>query len=132
MYDPRVNKWREVAPMGGPRAYGTAATINGAVYATGGMRTSVSAQAAGEVPRTCFRGHLENCCPAGCKAQSLTCSPHLPSDCPAEGTAVCVAVAEPAALFGGHPPAAKPGKSLPCTTGHLHAASVIAAGKQGG
>lgn len=41
VYDVRQNAWREVAPMCTTRAYGAAATVNGAVYTLGGMLNHV-------------------------------------------------------------------------------------------
>ena len=38
IYDVRTDSWRYVASMGDSRAYGAAVTVDGNVYALGGMR----------------------------------------------------------------------------------------------
>ena len=61
MYDPRVNRWRNTNPMGGPRAYGAAVTVNGSVYASGGLKAGVSGPL---LPAVGPQG----CCPEACLA----------------------------------------------------------------
>ena len=39
VYDARKDAWRDVAPMQENRAYGSAVTVDGAVYAVGGMQS---------------------------------------------------------------------------------------------
>ncbi len=41
IYDARANAWRSAKPMGSPRAYGAAATVDGSVFTLGGMQSQV-------------------------------------------------------------------------------------------
>ena len=41
VYDVRTDSWRDVAPMEESRAYGAAVTVDGNVYAVGGMQSEV-------------------------------------------------------------------------------------------
>lgn len=43
VYDTRASQWRELASMAEPRAYASAANLDGRLYAIGGMLGSVSA-----------------------------------------------------------------------------------------
>lgn len=45
VYDARANAWRAASPMAAPRAYGAAATVDGAVFTLGGMQSQVPATA---------------------------------------------------------------------------------------
>ena len=41
VYDARKDAWRMIAPMEESRAYGAAVTVDGRVYALGGMQSDV-------------------------------------------------------------------------------------------
>lgn len=41
VYEPRADAWRPARPMAAPRAYGAVASVDGTVYAMGGIMTGV-------------------------------------------------------------------------------------------